>query len=198
MIDLYVPGKLAAAWSFQNFTHCIATVFFSLALSLAAHSAPIQLDDSQLDGVSAGFVELTLTSNAAASGTGAVTITVTDVNIQSSKPRRNRRGRTRTVSTGTATAEAIGEMVLTETGYQLVTDEQLQSLRLVQRIHNSETGTTVIRVRINRHGRVTVRTRHRSRSNRRQAQNGPTTETNTLNVRVVTRSNRRNNHRNRR
>ncbi len=181
--------------SIKNLPLFILCIALSLS-SFNALSAPLPLTDSELDSISAGYVKLTMTSAATASGANALTITITDVNIESRNGRNGRKnnGRVRTVATGSATAEAIGDMVFTETGYILDTDEQLRSLRAVQTIQNSDGSSTVIRVRINRNGRVTVRTRERGPA-LAQNQTGPITESNTLTVRVVTRTPTRHNRR---
>ena len=172
----------------------ITCIFTALWLSLCAsylHATPLPLSDNELDSISAGYVLLTLTSNATATGEDTVTIAVTDSSVNS---RRGPRGRTRTVSRGSSLSQAIGDVVSTETGYSLDTDEQILSANIVQRIRNSENGTTVIRVRINRRGQVTVRTRERPANgrNRNNNRNNRVTETNTLSVRVVTSTNNRN------
>lgn len=156
-----------------------------LTLSLQAHSLPISLTDAELDNVTAGYVNLIITSDAAATGEHSITIAVTDVNVRQTS--RGRKGRTRTVATGYGFAQAIGDSVTTQTSFNLDTNERIVSFRAVRRIQNSDGSTTVVRIRVNRHGRVTVHSSHRPARHRNGRGQNPNSQTNTLRVRVVTR-----------
>ncbi len=159
-----------------------ASLFALLGGAAVAENSRIKLTDGQLDAISAGTVELTITANTFAAGSdGVVALAYTNSDIRS-----NRRGRT--IARGSALSTAIGEIVSTETGYILNTDENIISLRAMQRIRNSESGTLVIKTRILRNGRVTVTTIFRPARNGNRNRNGrPIVETNTLRVRAVTR-----------
>jgi len=120
----------------------IARVFSAPALAallvLPANSiaGPVPLSDSDLDAVSAGFVELTVDAVADATGPNPDAIAFTNVDIQTSEADEN--GDIFTVATGDGIARARGETVFTAVGYQLDTDETIVSFDLRESLRNSE------------------------------------------------------------
>lgn len=159
--------------------HIVGILFTFSTVNAQAESKPVKLSDTQLDNVTAGFVEFTITANSFAAGSDVVVISHTSANLRSN-------GNGRTFVRGSAISTAIGDIVLTEAGYSLNTDENIISLRAVQRISNSENGTVVVRMRMRRDGRVTVTTTQRPARNGRRNNDRRITETNTLTVRAVT------------
>lgn len=154
-------------------------LLISLSCTAIAEDTLFKLDNRQLDAISAGYVELTVTASSFAAGTDVVALAYASTDIRS-----NRNGRT--VARGSAISTAIGEIISTETGYTLNTDENIISLRAIQRISNSE-GTLIIKMRVHRDGRVTVTTTQRPARNGRGNRGRSFRETNTLRVRAVTR-----------
>lgn len=159
----------------------VCILFFTFSITATAdNTTPIKLTDSQLDTINAGFVELTITANASAFGSDVVSLAVANTNTRSNKGGQ-------TVATGSGISTAIGDIVFTETGYILNTDENILSLKTIQRLQNSETGKITIRTRIHKNGRVTIKTIEQPPKNNRGNRNRQITETNTLRVRAVTR-----------
>ncbi len=113
---------------------------FALVFSLQSRAAePLQLSESQLDEVTAGFLAVTMTAEAIAlsqvADTFTNTLTVTDVTVGQPQPD----GYIYSTGEGLALATAIGERVYTSTSGGFETDEQVVSLQ----VNHSVTTETV-------------------------------------------------------
>ena len=107
-----------------------------LVFSTLATSAPVVLNESQLDTVAAGYVNLHGNASAVAFGD----IAITNIYVDAAQTIiQGEDGLTYTISTVTANASAIGERVETAVSAGFDTDEQIVSLDIA---HVSASGTT--------------------------------------------------------
>lgn len=109
-----------------------------VATGVSHANEPLSLTDSQLDGITAGFLELNATANAVALGQDSLTTTFTDTLVIQGVPQAD--GYVYSQGTALADALAIGESVTTGTSVGFVTDEEVVSVQYENLVETSIVG----------------------------------------------------------